>query len=80
MSGKIKKIPIFYLLPAKSIAITYYRYLPKNSIGNYLCTKVTPRFQIESTGILYNSAGKLMIKCRFSKMMLASAKGQSIQE
>ena len=29
--------------------------MPKNSIGNYLCTKVTPRFQIESTGILHNS-------------------------
>ena len=27
------------------------------SIGNYLCTKVTLRFQIESTGILYNSVG-----------------------
>ena len=30
--------------------------MPKNSIGNYLCTKVTPRFHIESTGILHNSA------------------------
>ena len=51
----LQHIPIFYLLPAKSNTITYYRQSLKNSIGNYLCTKVTPYFQIESTGILYNS-------------------------